>query len=83
MVYDLIQAIKAKDLWLYLGYYDVMAKYKRTYLGPIWSIIITIVSIGCMAFLGAALFKSNLKNFLPYVACGIVIWVYLSSLILE
>jgi ABC-type polysaccharide/polyol phosphate export permease len=83
MIKDLINAFQHKDLWLYLAWQDVLAKYRRTTLGPIWAIIISAVSILCMSVLGAILFKTNLRDFLPHVACGMVIWTFISSIILE
>ncbi len=83
MLKDFIEAFKVKDLWIYMAWYDVVSKYRRTKLGPIWSIIITAVSIVCMAVLGSILFKQPIENFLPYVACGMVVWTYISSIILD
>lgn len=83
MIKDFIEACKFKELWVYMSWYDVVSKYRRTRLGPFWSIIITAVSIGCMACLGSVLFKQPLKQFLPYVACGMVVWAYLNTIILD
>ena len=66
-----------------MAWYDVVSKYRRTRLGPFWSILLTAISVACMAALGAKLFKQPLKSFLPYVACGMVVWAYISSLIME
>jgi lipopolysaccharide transport system permease protein len=83
MFRDFISALKCKDLWVYLAWYDVVAKYRRTSLGPFWSIIITAVSILCMAGLGSILFKINIREFLPYVACGMVVWAYMNAIIMD
>lgn len=66
-----------------MAWHDVVSKYRRTSLGPFWSIIITAISIFCMGTLGAILFKINIKEFLSYVACGMIVWTYISSIILE
>jgi len=83
VIEDLIIALKSKDLWVYLAWHDIVSKYRRTTLGPLWSILITASSIICMSVLGSILFKINLKDFLPHVACGMVIWTFISSIIIE
>lgn len=83
MIADFIIALKNKDAWIYLAWHDVVAKYRRTTLGPVWAIVITAVSILCMSVLGSILFKTNLRDFLPHVACGMVVWTFINSIILE
>lgn len=83
MIKDLLEAFRYRDLWVYLAWNDIIAKYRRTTLGPFWIIAVTFVSIGCMAVLGSILFKTNLKEFLPHVACGMVVWGYIGALIME
>ncbi len=83
MIKDLVEALHHRDLWLYLAWQDIVSKYKRTTLGPFWSIAVTLVSISCMSGLGVLLFKVSLVEFLPHVACGMVVWAFLSSLIID
>ncbi len=83
MLRDLKEALKFQDLWQYLAWNDIAAKYRRTTLGPFWIIMVTFVSIACMAVLGSLLFKVSLREFLPHVACGMVVWGFLNTLILE
>lgn len=83
MLKDLLASLLYKDLWIHLAWNDVTAKYRRTTLGPLWAIIITAVSILCMSVLGAVLFKVNLRDFLPHVACGMVIWGFISAVVME
>lgn len=81
MYKDFLIAVKNIDLWLYMSWYDIVSKYRRTTLGPLWSIIITFISIVCMSVVGALLFKVNLREFLPYVAAGMVTWSYVTYII--
>lgn len=83
MFKDFIAAFKSKDLWIYLGWFDVLSKYRRTTLGPLWSIVMTGISILCMSVVGSLLFKANIRDFFPHVACGMITWGYLSAIIAE
>jgi len=83
MLKDFLAALKNKDLWIYLSWYDVISKYRRTTLGPFWMIIMTFITIFGMALLCARLFKVKVSDFLPYVACGMIVWGYITSIIIE
>ena len=80
---DFISALRNYDQWLYMSWWDIKVKYRRTVLGPFWLVITMFISISCMSVLGAFLFKIDMKQLFPYVACGIVVWAFLSSLIME
>ena len=83
MIKDLIKAFKNYDAWIYLAWFDIKTRYRRTVLGPIWMVIVTMISIGCMGVLSSILFKADIATFLPYVACGIISWNYLTIIINE
>jgi ABC-type polysaccharide/polyol phosphate export permease len=80
---ELIAALKSSDSWLYMGVKDILIKYKRTVLGPFWIVLMSAISILSMTLVGAVVFKIGFRDFAPHVASGIIIWGYLSSLILE
>lgn len=80
---DFIKAIKHKDQWVLLAWYDIKSKYRRTVLGPIWILIVNLITIGCFAMVGAALFGQSLRNFLPHVAIGMFVWYYISGILNE
>jgi homopolymeric O-antigen transport system permease protein len=78
------------ELWRYrellyrLVWRDIKARYKQTYLGPIWAILRPFVSMVMMAaiFGGLAGFKSG--STVPYplfLYGGLLIWTYFSSAI--
>lgn len=82
-LHDLIAALRNHDTWLYLAWIDIVLRYRRTVLGPFWMVIVSFVSIVCIAVLGSLLFKVKIGDFFPYVACGMISWAYISMLITE
>ena len=80
---DLIKAIKSTDLWLFLGWHDIKSKYRRTKLGPIWIVLVNLVTIACFSIVGSALFGQSTKEFLPHVTIGLFVWYYISTILSE
>ncbi len=75
-----------KELWHYrellwtLVFRDIRARYKQTYLGPIWAVLKPLISMVLMAavFGGLAGFTSGQPN-IPYplfLYAGMIIWTY-------
>ena len=49
--------------WLPPALNDVNSKYKRTYLGVIWNILATLITLSIMALVWSYVFKVEMKNF--------------------
>ena len=80
---DLLEALKRRDLWVFLGWQDIKQRYRRSLIGPFWLTISTGVHVGTLGFLWAKLFGQSLDDYLPFFAIGQVAWVYLSGLMNE
>lgn len=77
---DILRGFLAWRLWWGLGLQDIRIRYKRTYLGPLWitaSMAATFVSMG---LLFSTVFKSDIRQYLPYLAFGMVTWNFLASI---
>lgn len=80
---DTIEGLKRGDLWVFLGWHDVKQRYRRSTLGPLWITLATLIMVGGMTVVYAGLFRQELKAFLPLVACGLVVWGFISGCISE
>jgi lipopolysaccharide transport system permease protein len=70
-------------LWTTLGWNDILQRYRRSLLGPFWltaSMAIMVVTLG---FLYAGLFRTPIKDFLPFLCVGLLVWTFISSFLLE
>ncbi|MBU6234697.1 MAG: ABC transporter permease [Alphaproteobacteria bacterium] len=83
LFHDIADALKNYDTWLYMAWSDIKLRYQRTVLGPFWMVLVSFISIICIAGLGSLLFKVRFSDFFPYVASGMVIWQFISLLITE
>lgn len=70
-------------IFIMLGASDIKKRYTRSKIGQFWLTISLAVNIGVMGFVWAYLFKMPIKEYLPFLAAGTIIWGYISSCILE
>ena len=69
--------------WWALAWSDVVLRYRRTTLGPLWitaGLATTVMSVGVLY---GALFGSPISHYLPYFATGLVIWTFMSASLTE
>lgn len=74
-----------RKIWLatVLGWLDIRLRYRGSMLGPFWLTLSTAIMVGALGFLYAALFKMELRNYLPYLALSLVLWNFLAALVSE
>lgn len=80
---ELVEVIKRPEIWFYMALIDIQLRYKRTALGPFWLVIVSFITILCIAALGTILFRVKWGDFFPYVACGMVVWTYIAAMITD
>lgn len=80
---DFVCGILSFKTWASLGLYDIRLRYKRTLLGPLWITIGTAVTFTMMAMLFSAVLKQDIRQFLPYLGAGMIIWSLISSVVTE
>lgn len=83
MIGEFFEAVFKWDQWVYLGWHDIKARYRRTTLGPLWLVIVNFITIFCISMLGSILFKIRAADLGPYVAAGMVGWMFISTLVIE
>ncbi len=80
---DMRDGFRQRELWLSLGWQDIKQRYRRSVLGPFWITIATGVQATAMGVLYATLLGQPLREYLPYVTVGLIIWNVISASILE
>lgn len=66
-----------------LGWQDVHQRYRRSALGPFWLTISMGVMIASIGVVFGQIFNSPMKEFLPFLAVGMIFWGFISSVITE
>lgn len=69
--------------WTRLGWFDILSRYRQTTLGPLWIVLLTFIIVIALSVVYGSLFAIPLKDFLPYVAIGLIFWGWISSIFLE
>lgn len=61
-----------------VSYSEILVKYRRSLLGPVWISLNMIVTIFALSLVFSGLFSVEIKDYLPYVFCGLLSWTYIS-----
>lgn len=80
---DLTRGFQQRELWLALGWQDIKQRYRRSVLGPLWITISRAVMALALGLLYSLLFEIDLKEFLPHVAVGLIIWDFIAGCVIE
>ena len=80
---DISAALLKYHLIFILGWQDVATRYRRSRVGAFWLTISMAILIAVLGFVFGTLFKQPMNEFLPYLATGLVIWGFMSSVINE
>lgn len=80
---DIREGIAARDKWQMLGTQDIKQRYRRSVLGPFWLTLSTGIMVAALGFLYAELFHQPVTEYLPFVAVGMIVWLFVSSMINE
>ncbi|MEV0296537.1 ABC transporter permease [Nocardia sp. NPDC050710] len=80
---DFRDGFSQRELWLSLGWQDIKQRYRRSVLGPFWITIATGLQAAAMGVLYATLLNQPLREYLPYVTVGLIVWNVIQASILE
>lgn len=80
---DLLQGFNLAPAVRYLVLTDLKARYKRSFIGPFWHVIsLGLGSVG-IGLLWSFLWGSPVVEMLPSVSFGFLIWIFISSSLIE
>ncbi|HHL4077543.1 MULTISPECIES: ABC transporter permease [unclassified Burkholderia] len=80
---DLKKSITAWRLWTLLGWLEIRQRYARSRLGPFWLTISMGVMITSLGVVYGTLFGQKINEYLPFLACSLVLWGTFSATIQE
>ena len=80
---DIAAGVRRYQLVGLLGWQDVLQRYRRSALGPFWLTISMGVMIGTIGIVFGEIFKAPLKDFLPFLAAGMILWGFISAVVTE
>ncbi|MCM1523282.1 MAG: ABC transporter permease [Ruminococcus sp.] len=71
--------LKYKNLILYLAKTQISLKYRKSYLGLLWSLLNPLLTMVILTMVFSGMFKNNIENFPIYLMCGRLIFEYNSE----
>jgi len=80
---DVTQGLGMVHLWGMLGWQDIKQRYRRSVLGPLWLTISTGIMVGTIGFLYSKIFGQPIRDYMPFLAIGFIVWNFLATTINE
>lgn len=80
---DLIASFSFWRIFGLIGVNDIRKRYKRSKLGQFWLTLSTCINIGALAIVWSLLFKISVAEYLPFIAVSQVIWIFISTCVIE
>jgi ABC-type polysaccharide/polyol phosphate export permease len=80
---DIVHGVRRWPLWGLLGWSDILQRYRRSVLGPLWITMSMAVLITALGMLYAVLFELDLTDYLPFLAIGFILWGLVAGMITE
>ena len=75
--------LRFASLALFLGWQDVKQAYRRSALGPFWITLGMAAQIGTMGVVFSTIFKTEMVDYLPFLATSVILWSLISGVISE
>jgi lipopolysaccharide transport system permease protein len=78
---SIFSGIRQSSLATMLGWQDIKQRYRRSKVGPFWLTISMGVMIFTIGIVFGQVFNSPMKEYLPFLAAGIIFWNFISGVI--
>ncbi|UWL60236.1 ABC transporter permease [Brucella pseudintermedia] len=80
---DVGDALSKYRLALIFGWQDVAQRYRRSRVGAFWLTMNMAVFIGALGLIFGTLFRSEMREFLPHLCAGVIVWGFISTSLSE
>jgi ABC-2 type transport system permease protein/lipopolysaccharide transport system permease protein len=80
---DLVEGISKSWMWSAMAMQDIKMRYRGSLLGPFWLTISMVIMVAAMGLIYARMFNMEITHYLPFLTVGLVIWNFVSSVIIE
>lgn len=81
---DLARALGLWHVWTYMAWQDVISRYRRSILGPLWVAGGMIATSLAISVSWGAISGQSLHDFLPFAVSGILVWIhFIAPLVVE
>lgn len=74
---DIVEGISLYKSWTFMAYQDIISRYRRSIIGPLWVAAMMITQSIALAIVFGAVYGLPIKDFMPHLVSGISIMLYL------
>jgi lipopolysaccharide transport system permease protein len=82
-IQDVVKGAELWRLWGRLGWNDILQRYRRSLLGPLWLTLSMAIMVVALGVIYAQIFRTPLHDFMPFLCVGLLIWGLISSVLNE
>ena len=82
-VADVADGVALWRLWGRLGWNDILQRYRRSLLGPLWLTASMGIMVLALGMVYARILEMALDDFMPFLCVGLLIWSIISSVLTE
>ena len=83
LIGDLRQGFGRWHLWFNLAWKDIRSRYRRTVIGPFWTVVSTATLVGALGFVNATLWHVEIAIYLPFFCAGYIAWLLFITIVNE
>lgn len=76
-------ALQLWPVWTWLARQDIKARYRGSFLGPLWLVLNLGILVGGLSLVYGAVFDQPLHIYAPYLTAGFMIWWFISGAITD
>ena len=80
---DIATGIASYKMWGRLGWREIRRRYRRTTIGPFWGATSLAIFTVIIGLVWAQLWKQDPKIYLPYLTAGMILWIWLNTILCE
>jgi ABC-2 type transport system permease protein/lipopolysaccharide transport system permease protein len=80
---DFAAAVRLWPLWTRLGWNDILYRYRRSTLGPFWATVNIAITVIALGVVYSQIFNLPVRQLMPYVCAGLIVWGFVSSILLD
>ncbi len=80
---DIKKSYKMLGVALHFAWGDTKARYSRSFLGPFWIVLATMIGVVGLGFVWGTVFNQPFKEIIPSITLGLVFWNFMSGCIVE
>lgn len=68
-------------VWIKLATLDILKRYRRSILGPLWITITTLITTTALSFIYSKVLNLEIYDYFPYLTIGLIYWNFVSTLL--